>query len=334
MRFPISLYLTLASSFMRNALRGSKRFPLVLMLEPTHRCNLACAGCDRIRLYNNERTEDLTLRECLDAVVESGAPVVTITGGEPLLYQDLKKLVSEVLRLKRYIYLCSNGVLTESFVEEFTPHPRLTLNFHLDGMEGTHDSITNKPGTFKKAVETIKKAKRKGFRVSTNTSFYKNSDLRELEDLFEMLKNIGVDGVLISPAFSYERVEHDIFLTRDEINKSFKKMEGFFERFPFMSTPLYVDFLKGDRQMRCTPWGNPTRNPLGWKSPCYLITDSYYKSFREMMEKTDWDRYESGADPRCKNCMVHSGYEATVMRTAFSSAKDLLRLARWNLSKP
>lgn len=334
MRFPVSLYLTLASSFLKSALRGTKRFPLVLMLEPTHRCNLACAGCDRIRLYNNEKTDDLSLRECIDAVVKAGAPVVTITGGEPLLYQDLQNLVSEVLRLKRYIYLCTNGILTESFIEEVRPHRRLTLNFHLDGMEETHDGITNKPGTFKKAIDTIKKAKQKGFRVSTNTSFYKNSDLRELEELFELLKKIGVDGVLISPAFSYERVEDNIFLTKTEINESFRRMAGFFDRFPFMSTPLYVDFLKGERQMRCTPWGNPTRNPLGWKSPCYLITDCYYESFEELMAKTEWDRYESGVDSRCKNCMVHSGYEATVMRTAFSNAKDLLRLAIWNLNKP
>jgi len=334
MRFPVSLYLTLASFFIKNSLKGTKRFPLVLMLEPTHRCNLACAGCDRIRLYNKEKTDDLSLRQCINAVVESGAPVVTVTGGEPLLYQELQGLVAEILSLKRYIYLCTNGILTESFIEEFRPHRRLTLNFHLDGLEETHDGITNKPGTFRKAVESIKRAKRRGFRVSTNTSLYKTSDLKELEKLFEMLKGIGVDGVLISPAFSYERVEDNIFLTRDEINERFKQMEDFFVRFPFMSTPLYVDFLKGKRQMRCTPWGNPTRNPLGWKSPCYLITDAYYESFEALMKETDWDKYESGIDERCRNCMVHSGYEATVMRTAFSNAKDLLRLARWNMNKP
>jgi hopanoid biosynthesis associated radical SAM protein HpnH len=320
--------------FIKNVLAGKKKFPLVLMLEPTHRCNLACAGCDRIRLYENGKTDDLSLQQCLEAAVESRAPVVTITGGEPLLYQELKHLVEELLRLKRHIYLCTNGLLAGSFIEEFKPHPRLTLNFHLDGMEETHDRITNKAGTFKKAVEAIKKAKQKGFRVSTNTSLYKNSDIRELESLFELLKTVGVDGVLISPAFSYERVENNIFLNKSEIQERFRQMRDFFDRFPFMSSPIYVDFLKGKRQMHCTPWGNPTRNPLGWKSPCYLITDTYYKSFRELMEKTQWDKYESGADPRCRNCMVHSGYEATVMRTAFSNPKDMLRLALWNLKKP
>jgi hopanoid biosynthesis associated radical SAM protein HpnH len=334
MRFPASLYLSMSLFFIKNFLAGKKKFPLVLMLEPTHRCNLACAGCDRIRLYENRKTGDLTLQQCIEAAVESRAPVVTITGGEPLLYQELNNLVEELLRLKRHIYLCTNGLLAESFIEKFKPHPRLTLNFHLDGMQETHDRITNKAGTFKKAVESIKKAKQKGFRVSTNTSLYKNSDIRELESLFELLKSIGVDGVLISPAFSYERVENNIFLDKSEIQERFRQMRDFFDRFPFMSTPIYVDFLKGKRQMRCTPWGNPTRNPLGWKSPCYLITDTYYKSFKELMEKTQWDKYESGADPRCRNCMVHSGYEATVMRTAFSNPKDMLRLALWNLKKP
>jgi hopanoid biosynthesis associated radical SAM protein HpnH len=333
MRFPASLYLTLASSFTQSALRGMKRFPLVLMLEPTHRCNLACVGCDRIRLYGKEQTADLSLQQCLEAVVESRAPVITITGGEPFLYQDLTHLLKELLGLKRFIYLCSNGSLAGPFIEEFKPHSRLTLNFHLDGMEETHDRITNKTGTFRKAIEAIKKAKQKGFRVSTNTSVYKTSDIKELENLFELLKSIDVDGILISPAFNYETVEDDIFLTRSEIAEKFRRMEYFFDRFPFMSSPLYIDFLKGKRQMLCTPWGNPTRNPLGWKSPCYLITDGYYESFRALMEKTQWDRYERGVDPRCRNCMVHSGYEATVMRTAFSNPKDLLRLCLWNLKK-
>jgi len=308
-------------------------FPLVLMLEPTHRCNLECAGCDRIRLHDEEQSNDLPLKQCIEAALESGAPVVTITGGEPLLYPELKPLVEELLRLKRHVYLCTNGVLTESFIEDFAPRARLTLNFHLDGMEKTHDGITNRPGTFKKAMASIRKAKQKGFRVSTNTSLYRNSYTGELENLFNLLKNINVDGTLISPAFSYERVQNDIFLSRDEATKRFREMADFFERFPFINSPIYVDFLKGERQMHCTPWGNPTRNPLGWKSPCYLITDTYYQSFEEMMAKTDWDRYESGTDPRCKNCMVHSGYEATSMRHAFSSPKDLLRLALWNLKK-
>src|SRR5208283_3195227 len=334
MRFPLTLYSSITASLAKNLLRGRKRSPLVLMLEPTHRCNLACAGCDRIRLYSREQEADLSLRECINSALEADAPVVTVTGGEPLLYPDLKALLAELLRLKKYVYLCTNGLLATSFVEEFEPHPRLTLNFHLDGMKETHDTIVGKEGTFSRAIEAIKKAKGRGFRVSTNTSVYKNSDLRELESLFEMLKDINVDGILIAPAFSYESVTDNIFLRKSEIKEKFRNMEGFDEKFPFMSSPIYLDFLQGKREMKCTPWGNPTRNPLGWKSPCYLITDKYYSSYSEMMEKTPWDRYESGADPRCENCMVHSGYEATAMRHAFSNIRDLMRLIIWNAKKP
>lgn len=332
MRFPLSLYTALSASFMKNAVSGNKRFPLVLMLEPTHRCNLACAGCDRIRLYEQTQSADLPLADCVDAALQSGSPVVTVTGGEPVLYRDLQPLVKELLfTLKRHVYLCSNGTLTPEFIDEFPPHPRLTLNFHVDGGEEAHD-LGTKAGTYKKVIDSIRLAKRKGFRVSTNTSVYKNSDRAGLEKLFIFLQRLGVDGMLISPAFHYERVQGDLFLTRDEAVKKFNEMD-FFNRFPFMNSPLYLDFLKGKRRLNCTPWGNPTRNPLGWKSPCYLITDRYYPTFAELMEKTPWDRYEAGIDPRCKDCMVHSGYEATVQRIAFSRPKDLFRLALWNMKK-
>ncbi|MFA5072996.1 MAG: adenosyl-hopene transferase HpnH [Nitrospirota bacterium] len=331
MRFPLSLYTSLTRSFIQNARKGIKQFPLVLMLEPTHRCNLDCAGCDRIRLYHQKQTPDLTLEQCLAAVKESGAPVITITGGEPMLYKDLKPLVAELIRMKKHIYVCSNGILTESFIDDMKPSSRLTLNIHLDGLEETHDRIVNKPGTFQKAVASIKKAKKKGFRVSTNTSIFKNSDNHELESLFDFLKGLGVDGILLSPAFSYERVEDDIFLTREEAIQKFKSLN--LKKYPLLSSPLYLDFLTGKRDLRCTPWGNPTRNPLGWKSPCYLITDAYHPSYNDMMQQTDWDRYEAGRDPRCKDCMVHSGYEATVQRIAFSNPRDIMRLLLWNMSK-
>jgi hopanoid biosynthesis associated radical SAM protein HpnH len=333
MRFPLTLYSSLAVSFFKHALKGNKKFPFVLMLEPTHKCNLSCSGCDRIRLYNEKQTDDLTLSECLEAARESKAPVVTVTGGEPLLYQNLKPLVTELLRIKRFIYLCTNGLITESFIDEYTAHPRLTLNFHIDGPKVVHDSITKKEGSFDKAVDSIKKAKMKGFRVCTNTSVFKNTGKRDLESLFQLLKDIGVDGFLISPAFDYESVDNKVFLNMAEIQEKFREMAGFFEEFPFMSSPLYLDFLKGKRQMNCTPWGNPTRNPLGWKSPCYLITDTYYQSYKELMENTHWERYEKRTDQRCKNCMVHCGYEATVMRTALSRPNELFRLFIWNLKR-
>ena len=185
-------------------------------------------------------------------------------------------------------------------------------------------------GIFHTVIESIKKAKKNGFKVCTNTSVYKYADVGELEQLFALLRSINVDGLLISPAFSYQSVLDDIFLSKEEAAMKFRGMDRLFEKYPFISTPMYIDFLQGRRRLRCTPWGNPTRNPLGWKSPCYLITDEYCDSFRELMDKTDWERYESGKDPRCRNCMVHSGYEASAMRNAFSNPRDLLRLAVWN----
>jgi hopanoid biosynthesis associated radical SAM protein HpnH len=333
MRFPLALHSAMTRSFIKNAVEGRKRFPLVLMLEPTHRCNLLCAGCDRIRLHANEYPQDLTIDECMQAVIESGAPVITITGGEPLLYPELNSLIEKILELKRHIYLCSNGLLIDRFLDAIVPTSNLTLNIHMDGMEETHDRIVCRPGTFRTAIEAIKKARRKGFRVSTNTSVYKNTDVKELEELFRLLKDIDITGILIAPAFSYETVEEDIFLERGEIAEKFGQMAELFRKYPFINSPVYLDFLMGKRDMKCTPWGNPTRNPLGWKSPCYLITDSYYKTYDELMEKTDWDRYENRQDPRCTNCMVHSGFEATVVRNAFSQPCDLLKLAIWNLRK-
>ncbi len=333
MRFPLALHAAMTRSFIKNAIEGRKIFPLVLMLEPTHRCNLVCAGCDRIRLHKDDRPIDLSLDECMQAVVESGAPVITITGGEPLMYPDLKPLIEKVLALKRHIYLCSNGLLMDSFLDTIEPSSSLTLNIHLDGMEETHDRIVCRQGTFKTAVAAIKKARRLGFRVSTNTSVYKNTDIGELEELFGMLKDADVTGILIAPAFSYESVDEDIFLEKEEIAEKFGRMGPLFKKYPLINSPIYLDFLMGKRDMKCTPWGNPTRNPLGWKSPCYLITDGYYKTYSELIGKTDWSRYENGLDPRCSNCMVHSGFEATVVRNAFSHPGDLLRLALWNLRK-
>lgn len=332
MRFPSGLSGSLTGYFLRNALKGRKKFPLVLMLEITHRCNLLCVGCDRIRLFAAGRSRDLTIDECLKSVRDSSAPVVTVTGGEPLLYEGLKELLDALIDMRRHVILCTNGLLAASFVENFTPHPRLTLNFHLDGMEQTHDRITGRPGTFRKSVDALKKAKRKGFRVCTNTSVYKRTENDELLRLFSLLKQVGVDGILVAPAFGYESVADDIFLSREEVGERFRQLDNILGTFPMMSTPLYLDFLTGKGQLDCTPWGNPTRNPLGWKSPCYLITDVYHPTFADFMKKTPWEKYGPGRDERCRNCMVHSGFEATAMRECFTHPRKMLRMLVWNMS--
>ncbi len=329
MRFPISLYISMTRYLLAKKLRGEERFPLVLMLEPTHRCNLTCSGCGRIREYHKTLHQEMTLEECLRSVEEAQTPVVTITGGEPLLYSHIEPLVNELLNRKKHIYFCTNGQLLEESLPQFRPHSHFTWNIHFDGSEAIHDQIICKDGGFKKALEGLKAAKRAGFRVSTNTTVYRETDVDDLEKLFEQLTQADVDGILVAPGFSYEEVTQEVFLTRQEIMDKFRRIRTWASRFPIISNPIYLDFLTGSRTLQCTPWGNPTRNPQGWKSPCYLITDSHYQTFAELMEKTDWDHYVSGKDPRCAQCMVHCGYEPTVVRQM--TGKDLLRMIRWNI---
>ena len=233
--------------------------------------------------------------------------------------------------MKKHIILCTNGLLAGPFVDVFAPHPRLTLSFHLDGMEQTHDRVTGRQGAFRKSMEAVKKAKQNGFRVYTNTSVYRWTSNDELIRLFSVLKGLSVDGILVAPAFGYESVGDDIFLSKEEVAERFRQTEDTLETFPMMSTPLYLDFLMGKGQLDCTPWGNPTRNPLGWKSPCDLVTDAYYPSFSDLMEKTPWEKYGPGRDGRCANCMVHSGFEATAMRECFTHPRKMLRMLAWNM---
>ncbi len=332
MRFPLRLATAMTAYLLGQKLRGVDRYPLVLMLEPTHRCNLQCAGCGRIREYHDTINQEMTLDECLEAVEVTRTPVVTITGGEPLLYSQVDRLVPEVLRRHRFIFFCTNGILLEEALERFRPHPRFYWNIHLDGTAVVHDRIIGRTGGFEKAIQALRLAKRAGFQVTTNTTVYRETDLHDLEQLFTMLTREGIDGILVAPGFSYEDVTQrgqDPFLDRREISARFRTIRTWQRRFPLMSNPLYLDFCAGDLSLRCTPWGNPTRNPLGWKSPCYLITDRHYPSFHEFMARTNWDFYVSGKDPRCAQCMVHCGYEPTVVRTM--NLHGILRMARWSL---
>ncbi len=332
MKFPLLLHVDMTLYLLKNALKGVKRFPLVLMLEPTHKCNLRCAGCGRIREYRDTLGKELSLEECLDAVQECPAPVVTVTGGEPLLYSQVGPLVRELLRRKRHVYLCTNGVLLGESLEMFRPSARFTFNVHLDGPREVHDSIIGTPGTFDRALDGIRKAKAKGFRVTTNTTIYRDTEPRKLDFLFHLLTREGVDGFLVAPAYNYEAVEEGIFLTREEIVEKFREIEAISRKYKVISTPLYLEFLLGKRHLRCTPWGNPTRNPAGWKSPCYLITDGHYPTFKELMEKTPWERFVRGEDPRCANCMMHCGFEPTVVRELGKNPRDLWRMVLWNLT--
>ena len=327
MKFPMALHVSMTKYLMRH--RSDERYPLVLMLEPTHKCNLNCPGCGRIREYKDTLDKELTLEECIQSVDECPAPVVTVTGGEPLMYSQVGPLVREILKRDRHVYFCTNGLLLERSVDKFEPTSRFNFNVHLDGPEDIYEEILGIKGAYQRVINGIKAAKERGFRVTTNTTVYLETQPEQIDRLFAHLTEVGVDGILIAPAYHYEAVEEGLFLTRDEIVRKFREIEPILKKYNILSTPMYMDFLMGKREMQCTPWGNPTRNPKGWKAPCYLITDTHYPTYKELMEKTDWDRFVSGEDPRCEHCMMHCGYEPTVVREL--SGMDIFRMLIWNL---
>jgi hopanoid biosynthesis associated radical SAM protein HpnH len=330
MRFPLSLSVDLTRYLMHKRLQGEEKFPLVLMLEPTHQCNLACAGCGRIQEYRETLGDAMSLEDCLASVDECGAPVVTVTGGEPLIYPPLFELLEELLHRKKHIYLCTNAILLERALPKLPVSNRLTLSIHLDGLAPTHDQILGRPGLFQIAIKAIKAAKERGLRVCTNTTIYKQTDLREIEILFAYLSKIGIDGILVAPAYSFNGVTPELFLSREEIKDKFTRLTRNGLNFRYFSTPLYLSFLRGERHYDCTPWANPTRNPQGWRSPCYQILDTHYPTFAELMERTEWDSFGEGRDPRCAQCMMHSGFEPSVVRQM--GLKDAWRMLRWNLT--
>jgi len=331
-RFPLTLSFDLARYLMKQRLGGVEKFPLVLMLEPTHQCNLACVGCGRIQEYRDTLGESLTLEECLESVEECGAPVVTVTGGEPLLYPPVFELVEELVHRKKHIYLCTNAILLEKALPHLPRSSRLTLSIHLDGPAATHDRLLGRSGLYNLAIQAIKAAKQQGFRVCTNTTIYKESDVQEIQALLTYLTQLGVDGILVSPAYSFEGVAPELFLSREEIQEKFKLLTQNQHKFRFFSTPLYLSFLRGERHYDCTPWANPTRTPLGWRAPCYQLLDGHYATFGELMERTNWEGYGPGRDSRCSQCMMHSGFEPSVVRQLGGSLTDLWTMLRWNLT--
>jgi len=332
MRFPMQLNVSLTSYLMKKKLKGVKRYPTVLMLEPLHLCNLACMGCGRIREYKDTLQDMLTLQECVDKVIECGAPVVSICGGEPLIYPEIGPLVKRVLELKRHIYLCTNAVKLSESLDKFTPSPYLNLNLSIDGLEKTQEITRGRKGIFDIQMKAISDAKARGFRVIINTTLYKESEVSEVEQLFDRLTALKVDGILVTPGFSYGEVKGDIFLDREESMKKFKYLSSLSNKYRFFNTPLYMHFLAGERHLKCTPWGSVTVNPQGWKAPCYLITDRHYKTFKEMMDGVDWEKYVERDDPRCKNCMMHSGVEPTAVEEVGKSLKDIVEIVKWNLT--
>ena len=336
MRFPLSLTTSMAGYIVRNKIARRKKFPLVLMLEPLHACNLTCTGCGRIREYAPTIKEKLTVEECLQSVDEAGAPIISICGGEPLIYPEIGELVSGILHRKKHIYLCTNGVFLERKLDDFKPTSRFFFNVHIDGLEKTHDLMVEREGVFKKAVEG---AKAKGHLVCTNTTIYKETDLREIDELYGFLAGLGVDGFMVSPAYGYSAVHdtnpegaQEIFMTRQDIHTKFAEAQKLFKKHRMMSSPIYLDFLAGKRDLSCAAYANPTRNVKGWKGPCYLITDKHHESFDGLISDTNWDAYGPGKDPRCENCLMHCGFEISAALGVNAKLGDSLRMLAWQVA--
>jgi len=377
MRFPLALTARIAGYIIGKKLRGIEKFATVLQLEPLHTCNLTCTGCGRIREYSQSLKDVMSLEDCLGAAEECGAPMVSICGGEPLIYPHIEDLVAGLLAQKRIVYICTNGVfmrkkMRDYLAAEFAKNPARTgpkievlvseelitpeqaaeirsgksgtrnpiapsrwmyWNVHLDSTERTHDLIVEREGVFKECIAAIRMAKVLGYQVATNTTVYRETDMREVGQMFDYLSWLGVDGHTISPGYDYDAAKEDMrkrlnlepenfFLTREMTKEKFKNIRAWGEKYNLFGTPIYLDFLAGRRNLTCSAWAIPTRNIGGWKGPCYLMTDAHHASYRDLLDKTTWENYGvvdgKARDPRCENCMVHCGYEpsATLGRDA------------------
>jgi hopanoid biosynthesis associated radical SAM protein HpnH len=315
----------------RQHLFGNKRYPLALMLEPLFRCNLACNGCGKIDYPDPILNQRLSVEECLGAVDECGAPVVSIAGGEPLLHRDMPEIVRGIIARKRFVYLCTNALLLEKKMDDYKPSPYFVWSVHLDGDKAAHDHSVSQEGVYDKAVAAIREAKRRGFRVNINCTLFNDAEPARVAAFFDTLGPLGVDGITVSPGYAYERApDQQHFLNRDKTKQLFREI---FKRgsrgknWSFSQSGLFLDFLAGNQTYHCTPWGNPARTVFGWQRPCYLVGEGYVKTFKELMEETDWDAYGTGNYEKCADCMVHSGFEATAVMDTVAHPLKALRVS-------
>lgn len=338
MGVPLSQMWTVASYVLSQKLRGNKRYPLVLMLEPLFRCNLACAGCGKIQYPAHILKRQLTVEQCLKAADECGAPMVSIPGGEPLLHPQIREIVEGLIARRKYIYLCTNALLLKQKLEEglFVPSKYLTFSVHMDGLEEHHDFAVCREGTYKTALEGIRLAVRMGFRVTTNTTLFDGADPNAVRDFFDEMMSLGVEGMMVSPGYAYPKAPDQKSFLRER-----KKTTDFFDMvlsnrkkaWIFNQSPLFLEFLMGKRDYECTPWGNPTYNIFGWQKPCYLLQDGYVDTFKELIEETEWDRFgRASGNSACQQCMVHCGYEPSAVDHTFSSISGLWGTIRAMLS--
>lgn len=321
MPIPASQMWTVAAYVIRQKLRGRKQYPLVLMLEPLFRCNLACAGCGKIQYPGHILKQELTPEECFKAVEESGVPTVAIPGGEPLMHSQIEKIIEGLVARKVYVYMCTNALLLKEKLHLFKPSKYLTFSVHVDGQRDHHDLSVCKEGGYDVAVDAIREAVAKGFRVTTNTTLFEGAESKSVRQFFDEMMDIGVEGMMLSPGYSYDKApDQQHFLARERTQSMFRKiLSNRKANWRFNQSPLFLEFLMGQRNFECTAWGMPTYNIFGWQKPCYLLQDGYAQSYQELLDSTEWSKYgfESG-NPKCNNCMVHSGYEASAVHYTFS----------------
>ncbi|MFS8606620.1 MAG: adenosyl-hopene transferase HpnH [Gammaproteobacteria bacterium] len=325
MGIPLIQKYRIARYIIEQKLKGNKRYPLVLMLEPLFQCNLACAGCGKIDYPDEILRKRMSVEDALRAVDECGAPVVSIPGGEPLIHKEMPEIVRGIIARKKFVYLCTNALLLEKKIDEYEPSPYFTWSIHLDGNRERHDASVCREGTFDKAVSAIKLARERGFRVTVNCTLYAGEDPDDVADFFDYVMSLGVEGVMVSPGYSYDHApRQDVFLGRRQskqlFREIFKRGRARSSKWRFNQSSLFLDFLAGNQSYQCTPWANPTYNIFGWQKPCYLLVDEgYASSFKELMETTDWDKYGTGRNPKCDNCMAHCGYEGTAVEDTFAN---------------
>ena len=331
MAIPLLQKALVGAYVLRKHLAGERRYPLALMLEPLFRCNLACAGCGKIDYPAEILDQRLSVEECLGAVDECGAPVVSIAGGEPLLHKDMPAIVAGIVARRKFVYLCTNALLLERQLDRYRPGPFFTWSVHLDGDEGMHDRSVCRPGVYRRAVAAIQRAKAAGFHVNVNCTLFDDARPERVASFFDTLKTMEVDGITVSPGYAYERApEQQHFLTRNRTRQLFRDIFARGEggrRWAFSQSSLFLDFLAGNQTYHCTPWGNPTRTVFGWQRPCYLLGEGYAASFRELMDDTDWEAYGTGRYEKCADCMVHSGYEASAVRDTLARPLAAARVA-------
>jgi len=329
MAIPFHREMRIGAYILKQKLAGRKRYPLVLMLEPLFRCNLACTGCGKIDYPDAILNRRLSVKECLDAADECGAPMVAIPGGEPLIHKEIGEIVRGLVARKKYVSLCTNALLLEKKLDLFEPSEFLFFSVHLDGIKEHHDKSVCMEGGFERAVSAIKAAKARGFAVNVNATIFDGHPAKDIAAFLDLTQELGV-GVTISPGYAYERApDQDHFLNRRKTKELFRKVfdYGKGKKWNFIHSALFLDFLAGNQTFHCTPWGMPTRNIFGWQKPCYLLGEGYTKTFTELMETTDWDTYGTGAYEKCANCMAHCGYEATAAEAMFKSPLKAIRVA-------